>query len=139
MSIIKPSTALPGADWVSGTVQAFVTQLAIHVDTIADVNDNDFERWGWIFVRANGGLYRYAPASVAADDGDGVLQDNIGRRYQKIVMTGAGSPWDVQVANLAARAAHDAEAEGFAVLVSDVGDGRAAVYTMGDGGSADWS
>jgi hypothetical protein len=51
---------------------------------------------------------------------------------------GQGLDFDVQVADIAARAAHDDEEVGFRVLVTDTGDGRAAVYQMGAGGSADW-
>lgn len=51
---------------------------------------------------------------------------------------GEGLHYDVQVDELADRSAFDAEAEGFSVLVSDVGDGRAAIYVMGSGGSGDW-
>ena len=51
---------------------------------------------------------------------------------------GEGLHFDIQVDELADRAAFDAEAAGFAVLVSDVGDGRAAIYVMGSGGSGDW-
>lgn len=140
MSIIPPSEAFPAADWSSGDVRSYMKdQTPIAVDTVADVNDNDFEQARWLFVKANGGTYRLNLSSVAADDGDGVLQDSVGRRYQKVVVTGAGSPWDVQVANLAARAAYDGQATGYSVLVSDVGDGRAAVYTKNSGVSADWS
>jgi hypothetical protein len=45
---------------------------------------------------------------------------------------------DAQVDDIAGRAAYDGEAEGFIVLVNDSGDGRAAFYTMGGGGSGDW-
>ena len=43
-----------------------------------------------------------------------------------------------QVADLTARGDYDDEPEGFRVIVSDSGDGRAALYTMGAGGSGDW-
>lgn len=88
MSIIKPSQAFPGNNWVSGDVQTFIKQLAICVDAVADVNDNDFEQWLWIYVKAKGALYRYAPAEVASDNGNTVLQDNIGRRYAKQASSG---------------------------------------------------
>lgn len=51
---------------------------------------------------------------------------------------GSGLAYDAQADNMAGRAAYDAEAEGFAVLVSDTGDGRAAIYVMGNGGAGDW-
>lgn len=44
-----------------------------------------------------------------------------------------------QVDELAARDAFDDEPAGFRIIVSDIGDGRAALYTMGSGGSGDWS
>jgi len=49
-----------------------------------------------------------------------------------------GVAYDVQVNTLADRDAYDNEAEGFAVLVSNVGDGRSAVYSrIGEAGN--WS
>ncbi|WP_349366789.1 MAG: hypothetical protein ABL311_04700 [Nitratireductor rhodophyticola] len=50
-----------------------------------------------------------------------------------------GVRFDVQVADLAGRAAYDNEAAGFTVLVADVGDGRSAVYTKNSVAAADWS
>jgi hypothetical protein len=51
----------------------------------------------------------------------------------------SGAAYDVQVANLAARAAYNGQAAGYSVLVSDVGDGRAAIYSKNSNTSADWS
>lgn len=51
----------------------------------------------------------------------------------------SGANYNVQVANLAARTAYDGQDEGFAVLVSDVGDGRAAIYSKVSATSGDWS
>ena len=45
----------------------------------------------------------------------------------------------VQVDELSDRDAYDDEDEGFSVLVSDVGDGRAAIYSKNSNASADWS
>lgn len=50
-----------------------------------------------------------------------------------------GVAYDVQVDTLADRAAYDGQAAGFAVLVSDVGDGRSALYTKNTNTSGDWS
>lgn len=50
-----------------------------------------------------------------------------------------GVAFDVQVATLAGRDAYDGQVAGFAVLVSDVGDGRAAVYSKLSNTSGDWS
>ncbi len=44
-----------------------------------------------------------------------------------------------KVAILAERAAFDAEAKGFSVLVADVGDGRSAIYFKESSTSGDWS
>ena len=51
----------------------------------------------------------------------------------------SGANYDVQVDDLAARAAYDAQAEGYAVFVADVGDGRAAIYSKVSATSGDWS
>lgn len=50
-----------------------------------------------------------------------------------------GVNFDVQVNTLADRATYDAQAAGFAVLVSDIGDGRSAVYSKLSNASGDWS
>jgi len=51
----------------------------------------------------------------------------------------SGVAYDVQVDLLADRAAYNGQAEGFSVLVSNVGDGRAAVYAKASATSGDWS
>lgn len=50
-----------------------------------------------------------------------------------------GVAYDVQVDTLADRAAYDGQAEGFAVLVSNTGDGRSALFTKVTNTSGDWS
>jgi hypothetical protein len=50
-----------------------------------------------------------------------------------------GVAFNVQVDTLADRAAYDGQTQGFTVLVSDVGDGRSAVFTKNSNTSADWS
>ncbi|CDM59923.1 hypothetical protein [Rhizobium favelukesii] len=50
-----------------------------------------------------------------------------------------GVNYDVQVDALADRAACDLQVPGYAVLVSDVGDGRAAIYSKVTASSGDWS
>lgn len=50
-----------------------------------------------------------------------------------------GVAYDVQVDTLADRAAYDGQTAGFAVLVSDVGDGRSALYAKVTNTSGDWS
>lgn len=57
----------------------------------------------------------------------------------------SGANYNVQVADLAARAAYDAQpgpdgnTPGYAVLVSNVGDGRAAIYSKISDTPGDWS
>ncbi len=141
MSIVKPSTAFKqGADWVSAEVRAYVKdQLATHVDTVGDVQSNDFEQTRFLFVRSKSATYRLDLSSGAADDGDTVLRDNVGRRYLKIPAAAATAFWDAAVDDLAGRAAYNGAAAGFVVFVADVGDERAALYVMGAGGAGDWS
>ncbi|CDM57206.1 hypothetical protein LPU83_1534 [Rhizobium favelukesii] len=50
-----------------------------------------------------------------------------------------GVNYDVQVDTLTDRAAYDLQVPGFAILVSDVGDGRAAIYSKVTAASGDWS
>lgn len=50
-----------------------------------------------------------------------------------------GVAYNVQVDTLADRAAYDGQSGGFAVLVSDVGDGRSALYTKNSNTVGDWS
>ncbi|WP_051960487.1 hypothetical protein [Devosia riboflavina] len=51
----------------------------------------------------------------------------------------SGADYDVQVDDLSARATYDGQAAGFSVLVSDVGDGRSAIYSKASNASADWT
>lgn len=51
----------------------------------------------------------------------------------------SGVNYDVQVDDLAGRAAYDGADGGFAVLVSDTGDGRAAIYSKLSNAIGDWS
>lgn len=87
MAIIKPSTAFKqSADWVSGEVRAYMRdQVSTHVDTVQDVRDNDFEQTRFVYVRERGAVYRLDLASGAADNGNTVIRDNVGRRYIKVV------------------------------------------------------
>ncbi|WP_320202804.1 beta strand repeat-containing protein [Agrobacterium rosae] len=50
-----------------------------------------------------------------------------------------GADYDVQVDTLAARATYDSYPANFRVLVSNVGDGRSAIYSKKTATSADWS
>lgn len=141
MTIIRPSVAFKaGADWVSAEVRAYMKdQVATHVDTVTDLRDSDLERTRWVYVGAKGALYRLNLSSGAADDGDTVLRDNAGRRYEKSLAAFSTVVWDAAVDDLSARDGFDDEDAGFVILVADVGDGRAAYYVMGSGGSGDWS
>lgn len=51
----------------------------------------------------------------------------------------SGASYDVQVDTLSDRDAYDSADAGFAVLVADVGDGRAAIYSKVSNASGDWS
>lgn len=51
----------------------------------------------------------------------------------------SGAAYDVQVAELSDRDAYDGMDEGFAVLVANTGDGRAAIYSKLSNSNADWS
>lgn len=50
----------------------------------------------------------------------------------------SGADYDVQVADIAGRGIYDGQPEGFRVLVSDVGDGRSAIYSR-VGSVGNWS
>lgn len=50
-----------------------------------------------------------------------------------------GVAYDVQVDTLSDRDAYDGQSEGFSVLVSDIGDGRSALYSKASNTVADWS
>jgi hypothetical protein len=50
-----------------------------------------------------------------------------------------GVRFDVQVDTLADRDAYDGQTQGFTVLVSDMGDGRSAIFTKNSNTSGDWS
>lgn len=50
-----------------------------------------------------------------------------------------GADYDVQVNNLAGRAVYDSRPANYRVLVSDIGDGRSAIYSKNSNTAADWS
>lgn len=105
--------------------------------TIAKGNPFAADSDGFAFFHAPGGAYRVRAYAGAFE------------RIWRYVAVGLGGESDLtiipldpstpQVAELADRDPYDDEAEGFRVIVSDTGDGRAALYTMGGGGSGDWS
>ena len=50
-----------------------------------------------------------------------------------------GADYDVQVDNIAGRAVYDSRPANYRVLVSDIGDGRSAIYSKNSNTAADWS
>lgn len=79
--------------------------------------------------------------SLAGLTGPGVIELLAGGGAQVVPKSDlvSGADYDVQVSDLAGRAVYDGQAAGFAVLVSDVGDGRAAIYSKVSNASGDWS
>lgn len=70
--------------------------------------------------------YTGSDSAVLVDEGD-------------IIAGGGGGGFGAQVDTISERAAYDGEAQGFSVLVSDIGDGIAAVFTKRSATSGDWS
>ncbi|WP_174020396.1 hypothetical protein G6L89_007245 [Agrobacterium fabrum] len=86
----------------------------------------------------NGNLESIAETSVGTDDliigiGPGVFS-TISKFELK-----DGVQFNVAVPDLAGRAAYDAAAAGFRVLVANIGDGRSALYIKNSATSGDWS
>lgn len=86
----------------------------------------------------SGNLYAFAGLSGAADripvfTGPGAM----GLLTKQELTSGVN--YDVQVDTLADRDDYDVENTGFAVLVSNVGDGRSAIYSKLSASSGDWS
>ncbi|SHE87426.1 hypothetical protein [Devosia limi] len=80
-------------------------------------------------------------AIAAAAEPAGVIEMLPGGSARLVPLTDlvSGANYDVQVANMAARAAFDGQVAGFAVLVADTGDGRAAIFSKLSNASGDWS
>lgn len=107
---------------------------------------------GKILVRARGeyqgGIYYHSLDEVSYNnklyrvkaDSDPVINIlPIDTNHWTLVYSYAlGGTYSVQVDNLSGRDAYDTEEEGFSVLVSDSGDGRAAVYSR-VGASGNWT
>src|SRR5215217_1655155 len=51
----------------------------------------------------------------------------------------SGAAYDIQVNTLADRAAYDGQDLGYSVLVSNIGNGRSAIYSKNSATSGDWS
>lgn len=87
-------------------------------------------KWG------NGNVDEFAalvgPGVVVFDGPNSIILKSVSEMTQ-------GVDYDVQVSLLSDRAAYDSRPEGFTVLVSNNGDGRAAIYSKKSNANADWS
>lgn len=108
-----------------------------------------------IRFQPDGSRYSAAAAQIVEEMGSGNLPafaDLVGVAGGVPVFTGPGAMsllnsaelvngvvYNVMVDNIAARAAYNGEPEGFSVLVADVGDGRAALYSKASASSGDWT
>lgn len=90
-----------------------------------------------IELLGNGRLLAIAGAPEPA----GVIEILPGGAAQLVPKTSlvSGADYDVQVANPAARAPYDAQLEGFSVLTSNMGDGRAAITSRVTATAGVWS
>jgi len=89
---------------------------------------------------SNMGPDEWRKISLEYVDGDGIIADGelVAVEWNRKGEQGDSFAADAEVDTLAERDAFDDEAAGFVLKVNDVGDGRAAFFTMGTGGSADW-
>jgi len=80
-------------------------------------------------------------AIAAAAEPAGVIEMLPGGSARLVPLTDlvSGANYDVQVADMAARAAFDGQVTGFSVLVADTGTGRAAIFSKLSNASGDWS
>ncbi|GGF24255.1 hypothetical protein GCM10011321_14530 [Youhaiella tibetensis] len=88
----------------------------------------------------NMGPDEWRKISLEYVDGDGIIADGelVAVEWNRKGEQGDSFAADAEVDTLAERDAFEDEAAGFVLKVNDVGDGRAAFYTMGTGGAADW-
>ncbi|AKR57114.1 hypothetical protein XM25_15190 [Devosia sp. H5989] len=88
----------------------------------------------------NMGPDEWRKISLEYVDGDGIIADGelVAVEWNRKGEQGDSFAADAEVDTLGERDAFDDEAAGFVLKVNDVGDGRAAFFTMGTGGSADW-
>lgn len=86
----------------------------------------------------NGTIQSLAELDGNADDLIGFLGPNTLRTFNRTDLI-QGADYDIQVDTLAERATYDNRPENFSVLVSDVGDGRAAIYVKRSNEDGDWS
>jgi hypothetical protein len=87
---------------------------------------------------SNGNLDSLSEITVGTDDVPIGIGPGVFGTINKAALVN-GVEFDVQVNALADRAAYNAAAAGFKVLVSNVGDGRAALYSKNSATSGDWS
>lgn len=109
---------------------------------IASVNSDTSITLAYAFAGSTASGLSYCIANVGTAFSSTVsLNQNLVTLVNQIETEAAllGVSLSAIVANIAARAAYDDEDPGFIVAVADTGSGRAAIYSMGSGGSADWS
>ncbi len=87
---------------------------------------------------SNGNLDSLSEISVGTDDIPIGIGPGVFGTINKAALV-QGVQYDAWVANLAGRAAYNGAAQGFAVLVIDIGDGRSALYFKNSATSGDWS
>jgi len=87
---------------------------------------------------SNGNLDSLSELTVGTDDIPIGIGPGVFSTINKAALV-QGVEYDAFVANLAGRAAYNGAAQGFAVLVIDIGDGRSALYFKNSATSGDWS
>ncbi|SDB14559.1 Carbohydrate binding domain-containing protein [Agrobacterium fabrum] len=87
---------------------------------------------------SNGNLDSLSEITVGTDDIPIGIGPGVFSTINKAALV-QGVEYDAFVANLAGRAAYNGAAQGFAVLVIDIGDGRSAIYFKNSATSGDWS
>jgi hypothetical protein len=87
---------------------------------------------------SNGNLEGLSEITVGTDDIPIGIGPGVFGTVNKAQLVN-GVEFDVQVNTLADRATYNAAAAGFKVLVSNVGDGRSALYSKKSAASGDWS
>jgi predicted RNA-binding protein with TRAM domain len=93
---------------------------------------------GYAFFYAVGGFLRIRATKGAFTKTWPDVAHGTAQAYD-VDQFGVGADTDRQVDTLADRETYDDEEEGFSVLVSDIGDGRAAIYSKNSAASGDWS
>ncbi|WP_234797395.1 gp53-like domain-containing protein [Agrobacterium pusense] len=87
---------------------------------------------------SNGNLDSLSEISVGTDDIPIGIGPGVFGTINKAALV-QGVQYDAWVANIAGRAAYNAAAKDFSVLVIDIGDGRSAIYFKNSATSGDWS